>query len=430
MTAVFSPDGRTLAVGGDDGKVKFWDTATWEPRADELDHGAEPVLSIAYSPGGEWIAAGGPKAKDPLHGEYKVWNARTLEPGPTLSEVAGPARALTFTQDGSRIVGGSADGSVRIWDANTGEEALVLPVLAGTVLGVAFSPDGSQLVVTGGDFTVKILHATSLGGAEEGDDARLAGMTLSPDDSNVLFTLRTAFVLADDITTLRGQGEPQKLIEELIERSRKQASDAGQLADDRFAALLHYVNTSQQWMVVGPFAPTAGNEPLKQAFGPEKIVGQIDLKTAYPRSSDEPLHWKQVDVGPADVTELGYGRTMHGAIDLLPLAPRAQNVAAYALTYLHSDTDQTVTLRIGSDAGFMMWLDDNPKPVYEHAEPRDLTRAADEVQVTLRTGVKRRLLFKVAQGRYGWALVVEAVDVYGWPARVTWSASPEAADQP
>jgi WD40 repeat protein len=56
----FSPDGKTLAAADTDwkkpSKVKLWDTATWKERG-AIDVPGE-ILSIAYSPKGDWLAVG------------------------------------------------------------------------------------------------------------------------------------------------------------------------------------------------------------------------------------------------------------------------------------------------------------------------------------------------------------------------------------
>ncbi len=56
----FSPDGKTLAAADTDwkkaSKVKLWDTTTWKERG-SLDVPGE-ILSIAYSPKGDWLAVG------------------------------------------------------------------------------------------------------------------------------------------------------------------------------------------------------------------------------------------------------------------------------------------------------------------------------------------------------------------------------------
>lgn len=56
----FSPDGKTLAAADTDwkkpSKVKLWDTTTWKERG-AIDVPGE-ILSIAYSPKGDWLAVG------------------------------------------------------------------------------------------------------------------------------------------------------------------------------------------------------------------------------------------------------------------------------------------------------------------------------------------------------------------------------------
>jgi WD40 repeat protein len=56
----FSPDSKTLAAADTDwkkpSKIKLWDTTTWKERG-SIDVPGE-ILSIAYSPKGDWLAVG------------------------------------------------------------------------------------------------------------------------------------------------------------------------------------------------------------------------------------------------------------------------------------------------------------------------------------------------------------------------------------
>jgi len=122
-----------------------------------------------------------------------------------------------------------------------------------------------------------------------------------------------------------------------------------------------------------------------------------------------------------DAAEIGGGRMVPGAVDLLQPYPGAENVVAYAQTYIHSQAEQTVTLRFGTDDGCKLWFGKSPDPIHVHRE-RSLSPRDEEQTVLLRPG-PNRLLLKVAQAKRGWGLIVEAVDEHGWPARVTWSAS-------
>ncbi|HEY8506269.1 MAG TPA: hypothetical protein VIL46_16900, partial [Gemmataceae bacterium] len=68
----FSPDGATLAAGVPGG-VSFWDLASGQEmkklRPKENTRYLCPVYSLAFHPGGESLAAGGP--------ELRLWDLRT-----------------------------------------------------------------------------------------------------------------------------------------------------------------------------------------------------------------------------------------------------------------------------------------------------------------------------------------------------------------
>ena len=54
----FSPDGRTLAAGTNDGAVQLWDTANRNWFASLSAGSNNPVYSVAFSPDGRTLAAG------------------------------------------------------------------------------------------------------------------------------------------------------------------------------------------------------------------------------------------------------------------------------------------------------------------------------------------------------------------------------------
>src|SRR4051794_3108077 len=75
-TAVFSPDGRTLACGGVYGGpvVQPWDVVTGKPEGDAGGHLSAPY-AVALSPEGTRVAAGGDR-EDTLC----LWEAGTGKP--------------------------------------------------------------------------------------------------------------------------------------------------------------------------------------------------------------------------------------------------------------------------------------------------------------------------------------------------------------
>jgi len=65
----FSPDGRLLASGGDDHKVRLWNPTTGQPIGHPLTGHTGWVLSVAFSPDGHLLAsASGDKT-------IRIWGA-------------------------------------------------------------------------------------------------------------------------------------------------------------------------------------------------------------------------------------------------------------------------------------------------------------------------------------------------------------------
>src|SRR5262249_33667577 len=120
-----------------------------------LRHKAE-VNSLAFSPGGEWIAGAGGD------GTIKVWNSRTGAEGQAFTAHTDSAYSVAFHPDGRHLASTGADGKVgkvKVWDWATGQEKFAGPCGAdhnrGTAYCVAFSPDGRRLAV-GSDGAVQV----------------------------------------------------------------------------------------------------------------------------------------------------------------------------------------------------------------------------------------------------------------------------------
>jgi WD40 repeat protein len=134
----YSPDGKLLATGGDEGIVWVWDAEDGTKIFTRTLGGI--IHSIAFSSDGVLLAAA---SED---GRIMVWNA---ENGTVVSS---PPRQsgvydIAFLADG-RLVTAGQDGTVRVWDAVSGQQTLILAGPTSTVISVAGSPD-SQRIISG-----------------------------------------------------------------------------------------------------------------------------------------------------------------------------------------------------------------------------------------------------------------------------------------
>jgi WD40 repeat protein/serine/threonine protein kinase len=151
-TVVFSPDGQRLVTASWDGTTKIWDTGT-----------GQILLSIAalanrvvLSPDGRRLATADWSARTAT-----VWDALSGQKLRTLTGYNAPVYAVAFSPDGRRLATTCGDGTARVCDAVSGQQLLILRGHSGYVDGVAYSPDGRRLATTSGDRTARIWDAVS-----------------------------------------------------------------------------------------------------------------------------------------------------------------------------------------------------------------------------------------------------------------------------
>jgi WD40 repeat protein/serine/threonine protein kinase len=136
--AIFSPDGKSLAVSGELGAT-IWDVATHRKRL--TCRSSVPYGScLAYSPDSKQLARAN------MGGQIELWDAGTGQPINSFKGHAGDVYTIAFSPDGKRLASAGDDGTVRLWD--TTRRADVVPILDESKrLGVLdLSPDGHSLL--------------------------------------------------------------------------------------------------------------------------------------------------------------------------------------------------------------------------------------------------------------------------------------------
>ena len=180
----FGPDGTVIATGGDDCKVKLWNTSTGFCYVTFNEHTAavsglvfsnngkvvfssshdgtvraydmhkyrnfrtfvspRPVQfsCVALDPSGEVVCAGS-------HDTYEVfvWSVQTGRLLELLTGHEGPVSCVAFSPSKALLVSGSWDNTVRLWDVFEHKGAPETLTHSSNVLTLAFRPDGVELAV-------------------------------------------------------------------------------------------------------------------------------------------------------------------------------------------------------------------------------------------------------------------------------------------
>jgi WD40 repeat protein len=183
---VFSPDGKTLAVGGYRA-VTFWDLATGKATK-AIVHLPGPVQSLAFRPDGAQLAiAGGAPGSS---GEVQVYDTKTFtKVGATLEGHTDVVMSVAWSPDGKFIATGSQDKTARLWQWPEGKESKLFKDHSDGVTRVCFSPDGKALYTASMDHNLRRYDAEkgTLVRAFTGHNEGVTAMAYSP-QNNVLIS--------------------------------------------------------------------------------------------------------------------------------------------------------------------------------------------------------------------------------------------------
>ncbi|MGI9065944.1 MAG: caspase family protein [Pyrinomonadaceae bacterium] len=162
IDARFNSDGHVLAILDSMGTVSLWDTATGNKLRDVTTND-RTVTSFAFSPDGRTLAIGGENSSTNLEtvGLAVFWDIASgrqvgvIEHGKSVTQVA-------FSRDGRLLASSSTDNTIKIWDVGLQRELRNLVGHNASINSIDFSPN-SRLLASASDDGSTFLWDTSTG---------------------------------------------------------------------------------------------------------------------------------------------------------------------------------------------------------------------------------------------------------------------------
>ncbi|MCP4698033.1 MAG: hypothetical protein GY862_14440 [Gammaproteobacteria bacterium] len=174
--ARFGPNGL-IAGAGAEGSLILWSN---QEKAPQRLKPAAPVTALAFSPDGKSLFSG------TENGGIILWN--TADGGKLRDfQMQGAITRLRFAPNG-RVFYAQSDEAVRVWDSRDGKEIGVYKGHQGIAAFVAFSPDGNRLASTGkSNFKLWEVHTGKESGTFKRHAKGYTKVVFSSDGGKLLF---------------------------------------------------------------------------------------------------------------------------------------------------------------------------------------------------------------------------------------------------
>jgi periodic tryptophan protein 2 len=320
-TLAFSPDGRAVATGSRDGRVKLWSVANGFCAATFSDHAAA-VTSIAFAANDVIVSAsldGTVRAFDirryrnfrvmvgpPPHRQFGavavdgagelvaagcvdtfeivVWSLRTGNVVELLAGHKGPVSSIAFRPHRGTLASASWDRTVRLWDMYERKGSCEVLEHSKEVLGVCFRPDGRELAsaTMSGEILLWDAEQGVVSGSIDGARDAAAGRTR---DSRTVAPQRghfqTVSYSADGRFLLAGAASKHVCVYNVKDGTAPSLVDRYAVTDNKnFDGLLDELNSGD--LTVGGYAQEVIDDDDEggEAYGEAKIAAGRSLPGA------------------------------------------------------------------------------------------------------------------------------------------------------
>ena len=151
----FSPDGKTLAVGGGEpsraGDITLWEISTGRLLQNWKERHSDAVLCLDFSPDGLWLASGG---------SDKFAKVTEVASGNSLHILEGHTHhvlGVAFRGDARVLATAGGDGAVLIWDMIRGERKKKIEGWSKEVTSIQYIGNTQELLTAAGDNQIRIV---------------------------------------------------------------------------------------------------------------------------------------------------------------------------------------------------------------------------------------------------------------------------------
>jgi WD40 repeat protein len=153
-TLAYSPDGKLLAAGRQGPTIHLWEVATLKQLGpiSPIESNMRVISALAFSPDNKTLAVGGVSLSD-TDNPIRRWDVATGKEGTPLKGHTSRISHLAFCPGTKVLASASVDKTMRFWDTSTNKQISSIGFWA---LSLAVSPDGKTLAAGSLDGKVRV----------------------------------------------------------------------------------------------------------------------------------------------------------------------------------------------------------------------------------------------------------------------------------